>query len=89
MVDVPAPETVNTLPAATIDAFRDHGRVRSSLTEDARGAEQQLRQLRDLGVDLACVTRELEVDGVNKFQESMNGLLREIAGKRELMTHRS
>ena len=81
--------TVNTMPSATITAFRDHGRVRASLEEDVRGAEERLRHLQELGIDLARVTQSLEEDGVKKFRDSMDSLLREIAAKRELVTHRS
>jgi len=80
--------TINTMPAATIAAFRDHGRVRTSLTENVRGAEEHLRALRELGVDLDRVTQALEADGVKKFQESMDALLREIAAKREVVSAR-
>lgn len=82
------PYTVNTMPAATIQAFRDHGRVRASLEEDVRGAEERLRQLEALGIDLQQVTQWLEDDGVKKFRDSMESLLREIAAKRELIVQR-
>ena len=81
------PHTVNTMPAATIDAFRDHGRARASLEEDVRGAEERVRQLQTLGIDLARITRELETDGVKKFSDSMASLLREIASKRDVILH--
>ena len=83
------PHTVNTMPAATITAFRDHGQVRASLDEDVLGAEARLRQLQEAGIELARVTQWLEADGVKKFQDSLASLLREIASKRELIMHRS
>ena len=81
--------TVNTMPAATLAAFRDHGRVRASLEDDVRGAEERLRQLQQLGIDVPGLTRWLEEDGVKKFRDSMTALLREIACKRELVSHRA
>lgn len=83
------PHTVNTMPSATIQAFRDHGRVRASLEEDVRGAEERLQRLAERGIDMRQVTRWLEDDGVKKFSDSFDALLREIAAKRELVTHKA
>jgi len=77
------PDTVNTLPAATLDAFRDHGRARPSMTEDIEGAEAQLRALEEHGIDLAQVCRELTVEGVQKFADSFDHLTETLAKKRQ------
>jgi transaldolase len=69
------PDTVNTLPVATLEAFRDHGVVRASLREDLAGAEQVFAQLADLGVDIDAVTDELQVEGVAAFAASFDQLL--------------
>ena len=69
------PDTVNTLPVATLEAFRDHGVVRASLREDFAGAEQVFAQLADLGVDIDAVTEELQVEGVAAFAASFDQLL--------------
>ena len=68
-------DTVNTLPAATLEAFRDHGRLRASLREDPAAAEQIFSGLADLGVDIDAVTEELQVEGVAAFATSFDKLL--------------
>ena len=69
------PETVDTIPPATLAAFREHGEVRRSLDENLELAKRQLKQLADVGVDLDQVTRELEVEGVDAFTKSFVTLL--------------
>jgi transaldolase/glucose-6-phosphate isomerase len=64
------PDTVDTVPPATLAAFREHGEVRRSLDENVELAKRQLKQLADVGVDLDQVTRELEVEGVESFTKS-------------------
>jgi len=69
------PDTVNTLPVATLEGFRDHGVVRASLREDLDGAEQVFADLAALGVDIDAVTEELQVEGVAAFAASFDQLL--------------
>jgi transaldolase/glucose-6-phosphate isomerase len=69
------PETVDTVPPATLAAFREHGEVRRSLDEDVPGARRQLRELAELGIDLRVVTAELEEEGVASFEKSFDSLL--------------
>ncbi len=69
------PDTVDTIPPATLAAFREHGEVRRSLDEQVDIAKRQLKQLADAGVDLDQVTRELEVEGVESFTKSFESLL--------------
>src|SRR5712692_2433880 len=69
------PDTVDTIPPATLAAFREHGEVRRSLDENVELAKRQLKQLTDVGVDLDQVTRELEVEGVAAFTKSFESLL--------------
>jgi transaldolase len=76
------PRTVNTLPPETLAAFRDHGRVRPSLTEDVEGARRRLATLARLGVDLERATAELQVEGVVKFAEPYDRLLATLEAKR-------
>ena len=64
------PDTVDTIPPATLAAFREHGEVRRSLDENVELAKRQLKQLAEAGVDLDQVTRELEVEGVESFTKS-------------------
>lgn len=75
-------ETVNTLPPATLDAFRDHGAVRPSLSEDLAGAEEHLARLAAAGVDLDDITDRLQRDGVEAFAASFDALLAAVEGKR-------
>jgi transaldolase len=76
-----APDTVNTLPPDTLDAYRDHGRPVVRIHEAIAQAPARLRALADVGVDLAEVTRFLEDDGVAKFAESYAKLLAGIEAK--------
>ena len=69
------PETVDTIPPATLAAFREHGEARRSLDENVGLARRQLKQLADVGVDLDQVTRELEVEGVDAFAKSFESLV--------------
>ncbi len=69
------PDTVDTVPPATLAAFREHGEVRRSLDENVEVAKRQLKQLADVGVDLDQVTRELEVEGVDSFTKSFESLI--------------
>jgi len=69
------PDTVDTVPPATLAAFREHGEVRRSLDENVELAKRQLKQLADVGVDLDQVTRELEVEGVDAFTKSFESLI--------------
>src|SRR5256712_1366250 len=72
------PDTVDTIPPATLAAFREHGEARRSIDENVGLAKRQLKQLADIGVDLDQVTRELEVEGVESFTKSFESLLATI-----------
>ncbi|HEY9396431.1 MAG TPA: transaldolase, partial [Burkholderiales bacterium] len=74
-------DTVNTLPPATFDAFRDHGVVRPSLTEDVEGAKQVLAQLERLGISLDEITDRLLDEGLASFSNSFDKLLAAIAAR--------
>ena len=75
------PDTIDTLPPKTIDAFRDHGRVTASLAHDVAGAEKVLAEAERLGLDLDGVTDALIVDGVKQFDDAFATLLKAVAGK--------
>ena len=64
------PATVNTMPVATFEAFRDHGQVELTLQEDIDGARRVLDQLAMSGIDMAAITQELEDEGVAAFAKS-------------------
>jgi transketolase len=69
------PDTVNTMPQKTMDAFRDHGVVAATLTQDVAGAKAILAKAEALGLDLDGVTRDLVADGVKLFSQSFDALL--------------
>jgi len=73
------PDTVDTIPPATLAAFREHGEVRRSIDENIELAKRQLRQLQDAGISLDQVTAELEVEGVDAFTKSFESLLATLA----------
>ena len=70
------PETVNTVPPATLSAFREHGEVRRSLDENMDLAKRQLKELADAGISLDEITEACEVEGVDLFVKSFEGLLK-------------
>jgi transaldolase/glucose-6-phosphate isomerase len=71
-------DTVNTIPPATFDAFRDHGKVRATLEEDADGARRTLEQLAELGIDLDSITDDLLEQGLRQFSQAFDKLLRAV-----------
>ena len=77
------PETVNTIPPATFDAFRDHGKARASLTENIEQARHVLSEAERLGLDLDGVTTKLVKEGCAAFSVSFDTLLTAVATKRE------
>ena len=79
------PDTVNTMPLETIEAFQDHGVVRDTLSQDVDEAEQLLEQLAAAGVDYDDVVATLETEGVQKFSDSFSTLLAGIEAKREAL----
>jgi transaldolase/transaldolase/glucose-6-phosphate isomerase len=77
------PDTVNTLPPATLDAFRDHGVVRGATILDApEQAAADLTALKKVGVDLSAVTEQLQKEGVESFAKSFDDLMAALEKKR-------
>jgi transaldolase len=72
------PNTVNTLPAETFHAYRDHGQPELRLEDGLVHANGVLRQLPELGIDLDQVTQQLEDEGVEKFNQPFDRLLKAI-----------
>ncbi len=68
-------DTVNTIPPATYDAFKDHGRPRASLTEDVEGARRVMTDLAATGISMASVTADLVTAGVKQFEDAFTKLL--------------
>lgn len=84
------PDTVNTLPPATLEAFIDHGTVALTVESELGQAQERLRRLADLGIDLDAITDKLLQNGVIAFAESYEGLLESILEKRrQFMVERS
>jgi transaldolase / glucose-6-phosphate isomerase len=79
------PQTVNTMPPATITAFRDHGKPRASLEEKPAEARETLEKLKKAGIDLARVTAQLEAEGEKSFADSYEKLLQCLAAKKEMI----
>ncbi|MGA8621514.1 MAG: transaldolase [Candidatus Sulfotelmatobacter sp.] len=69
------PDTVDTMPPATVDAFRDHGRVRNSLTENVPAAQKVMDDLAKAGISMKEVTTKLTSDGVKLFADAFHKLL--------------
>jgi transaldolase/glucose-6-phosphate isomerase len=76
-------DTVNTMPPATMDAFRGRGKLRRSLTEDVEGARKVLTETERLGLDLEKVTADLVIDGVRLFAEAADQLYAAVNRKLE------
>jgi len=75
------PETVNTMPEETIQAFQDHGNVAETLTKEVGAARQLFEDLRAAGIDYDDVSETLEREGVQKFADSFEELLEGIRSK--------
>ncbi|MBC7579728.1 MAG: bifunctional transaldolase/phosoglucose isomerase [Tardiphaga sp.] len=76
------PNTVNTVPPATLDAFRDHGLVRDSLEANIEEARQVLADLAKTGISLDTITADLVTDGVKQFADAADKLYGAVAHKR-------
>src|SRR5215469_15950589 len=72
------PDTVNTIPPATYDAFREHGRLRMSLTEDVEGAQSIMEALAEMGISIDEVTGKLLDNGLLLFSEAFDKLLNAV-----------
>jgi len=77
------PNTINTLPMETIDAFRDHGKAADHLENNLMKATQELQQLKDNGINIDELTQQLEDEGVQKFNKAYGTLLKAIDEKKK------
>jgi transaldolase len=80
------PNTVNTMPDATLEAFDDHGRLERTVDADVDGARAVIAALAEVGLDLADVTRTLEEEGVASFAKSFDELLESLGAKAHAIT---
>lgn len=74
--------TINTLPPATLDAYRDHGNPANRIETNIEKAESEMKKIAELGIDFETVTKKLTDDGVFLFAESFRGLLKAIEKKK-------
>ena len=81
-----APDTVNTLPPATYEAFKDHGKVRITIEENLDEAREVLRKFEQKGFSLQKITSQLTIDGVKSFEDSFASLLSTIEARRDAVT---
>jgi transaldolase / glucose-6-phosphate isomerase len=76
------PATVNTVPPATLDSFRDHGQATETIMTGVDECRQQIAELEKLGISMDTVTEELEIEGVKAFSEAFTALLATIEERR-------
>ncbi|MDP1778682.1 MAG: transaldolase family protein, partial [Anaerolineales bacterium] len=77
------PDTVNTVPPATLDAFRDHGKANLTITRGLEEAQLFFAELKTAGVSMSAVTQELEEEGVKSFADAFTTLLQAIEERRK------
>ncbi len=80
------PETVNTMPPSTVDAFRDHGHLAYTLESEIEEAQLVLDQLASFGIDLGQATGQLQEEGVIAFADSFDALIQTIEVKKRKFT---
>ena len=78
--------TVDTLPPATFDAFRDHGQARLTIEENIEEAKQTLAKLAQIGIDIHQVCQQLQDDGVKAFADSFGSLIASIQSKQAALS---
>lgn len=71
-------DTINTLPIATIDAFRDHGKAAKTLTQNIEEANTTMEELKNKGIDINIITEKLEAEGIEKFNQAYEKLIKSI-----------
>lgn len=81
--ELAGPDTVNTVPQVTLDAFRDHGNPGRNVDKGLDAAEQIFRDLQELGISIDRVTEELEIEGVAAFAESFQALGETVEDRRD------
>ena len=76
------PHTINTMPDATIAAFRDHGRAEETITRDVHQAGEVMERLAGIGIDMGRATSELVDEGIEKFIQPFDQLMEALERKR-------
>ncbi len=80
-----APDTINTMPDATLLSFADHGEIRGVMAEDGGDAEAVLAEFERAGINVAALAEQLQREGAEAFVKSWNELLERIAAKSEAL----
>jgi transaldolase / glucose-6-phosphate isomerase len=78
-----APDTIDTIPPKTLDAFRDHGKASASLEGHEKESQKVMDDLMEIGISFETVGDELEVEGVDSFADSITALLATIEERRK------
>ena len=78
-----APDTVDTMPPETLEAYRDHGDPKIRIADDLTGARASFRGLEELGIDEAGIFRDLEEEGIRKFSDSYDSLMKTLGEKQK------
>jgi len=82
------PNTINTMPLKTLEAYRDHGQPALTLGNGVTEAEATLRRLSELGIDLNSVTQQLEDEGISKFNKPFDLLAETLSRARDAASNR-
>ena len=82
------PATVNTVPPATLDAFREHGKASQTIMQGVDECRAQIAELESLGISLDAVTAELEIEGVKAFADAFTALLQTVDERRAVVVER-
>ena len=85
-VALAAPDTIDTLPAKTLEAFADHGKAGAPMAEDGGDAEARLKRYADAGIDVDALAKQLQEEGADSFVKSWNQLLQRIRTKVETLS---
>jgi transaldolase len=85
-VALAAPDTIDTLPAKTLEALADHGRAGAPMAVDGGDAEARLRRYADAGIDVDALAKQLQEEGAKSFVESWTQLLQRIRTKVETLS---
>ncbi len=80
------PQTVNTMPDETVDAFRDHGRVEDTVERDLEEQRSVLARLEKIGISMKQVTDELVDEGIEKFNQPFDELMEALEEKRKSLS---
>lgn len=77
------PQTINTIPLETLEAFRDHGKAEAHLEDGLDKADQALSRLKEAGIDIDAITQQLEHEGIEKFNKPYDKLMAAIEQQRK------